>query len=53
MLQTILPESLHAQLNANKSLDELDELLTRQGNRNLPHTQIYTAATLPRANTPD
>jgi predicted anti-sigma-YlaC factor YlaD len=38
---------------ANKSLDGLDEVLTRQGNRNLPRTQTYTASMLPRGNTPD
>jgi len=38
---------------ANRSLEELDELLTRQGNRNPPPTPLYTAATLPRANVSD
>ena len=38
---------------ANRSLEELDELLTRQGNRNPPQIPIYTASTLPRANAPD
>ena len=31
---------------ANQSLDKLDALLTRQGNRPLPSTPIYTASTL-------
>jgi len=35
---------------ANRSLDELDELLTRQGNRNPPPTPFYTASTRTRAN---
>ena len=47
------PTFSNYQMIANKSLDELDEVLTRQGNRNLPRTQIYTASTLPRGNTPD
>jgi hypothetical protein len=47
------PTLSNYQMIANKSLEELDEVLTRQGNRNLPRTQIYTASTLPRGNTPD
>jgi anti-sigma factor RsiW len=47
------PTFSNYQMIANKSLDELDEVLTRQGNRNLPRTQTYTAATLPRGNAPD
>jgi hypothetical protein len=47
------PTFSNYQMIANKSLDELDEVLTRQGNRNLPRTQIYTASTLPRGNSPD
>ena len=38
---------------ANRSLEELDELLTRQGNRNRPPTPLYTASILPRANASD
>jgi anti-sigma factor RsiW len=38
---------------ANRSLDKLDELLTRQGNRNPAPTPIYTASTLARASTLD
>jgi hypothetical protein len=33
---------------ANQSLDRLDELLTRQGNKNAPAAPIYTASTLIR-----
>jgi len=47
------PTFSNYQMIANKSLDELDEVLTRQGNRNLPRTQTYTASMLPRGNTPD
>lgn len=47
------PTFSNYQIIANKSLDELDEVLTRQGNRNLPRTQIYTASSLPRGNAPD
>jgi hypothetical protein len=38
---------------ANRSLDKLDELLTRQGNRNPASTPIYTASTLSRASALD
>jgi len=38
---------------ANRSLEELDELLTRQGNRNPPPTPFYTASTRTRANSPE
>ena len=47
------PTISNYQMVANRSLEELDELLTRQGNRNPPPIQIYTASTLPRANAPD
>ena len=46
-----LPPTLsNYQRVANRSLDELDELLTRQGNRNPPPTPFYTASTRTRAN---
>jgi len=38
---------------ANRSLEELDELLTRQGNRNPSPIPLYTASTLSRANLSD
>src|SRR5438477_440866 len=47
------PTFSNYQMVANRSLEELDELLTRQGNRNPPPIPIYTASTLPRANVPD
>ena len=47
------PTISNYQMVANRSLEELDELLTRQGNRNPPPTPLYTASTLPRANASD
>ena len=47
------PTISNYQMVANRSLEELDELLTRQGNRNPPPTQFYTASTLQRANASD
>jgi hypothetical protein len=47
------PTLSNYQLVANRSLEELDELLTRQGNRNPPPTPLYTASTLARANGSD
>jgi len=47
------PTISNYQMVANRSLEELDELLTRQGNRNPPPTPLYTASTLPRANESD
>ena len=47
------PTISNYQMVANRSLEELDELLTRQGNRNPPPTQLYTASTLQRANASD
>jgi len=38
---------------ANRSLEELDELITRQGNRNLLPARLYTASDLTRANGSD
>ena len=38
---------------ANRSLEQLDELLIRQGNRNPSPTPLYTASSLSRANAPD
>jgi anti-sigma factor RsiW len=51
---TDLPPTIaNYQMVANRSLEQLDELLTRQGNRNLPPAPIYTASTLAAANAPD
>ena len=47
------PTISNYQMVANRSLEELDELLTRQGNRNPPPTPLYTASTLPRATVSD
>jgi anti-sigma factor RsiW len=47
------PTISNYQMVANRSLEELDELLTRQGNRNPPPTPLYTASTLPGANASD
>jgi anti-sigma factor RsiW len=42
----LAPTIANYQRIANQSLDKLDELLTRQGNRPLPSMPIYTASTL-------
>ena len=42
----LAPTIANYQRVANQSLDKLDELLTRQGNRALPSMPIYTASTL-------
>ena len=47
------PTISNYQVVAKRSLEELDELLTRQVNRNPPPTPLYTASTLPRANASD
>jgi len=47
------PTISNYQMVANRSLEELDELLTKQGRRNPPPTPLYTASTLPQANVPD
>jgi len=44
------PTFSNYQMVANRSLEELDELLTRQGNKNPPPIPIYTASTFPRVN---
>jgi anti-sigma factor RsiW len=46
----LAPTIANYQRVANQSLDKLDELLTRQGNRALPSMPIYTASTLGLAN---
>jgi len=38
---------------ANRSLEQLDELLIRQGNRNPSPSPLYTASPLSQANAPD
>ena len=51
---TDLPPTIaNYQMVANRSLEQLDDLLTRQGNRNLPPAPIYTASSLASANAPD
>jgi hypothetical protein len=47
------PTISNYQIVANRSLEELEELLTRQGNRNPPPTPLYTASSRPRANVAD
>ena len=47
------PTLSNYQMVANRSLEDLDELLTRQGNRNPPPAPLYTASPLPRANLPE
>ena len=47
------PTISNYQMVANRSLEKLDELLTRQGNQNPSPTPIYTASTLPRTDAPD
>ena len=42
----LAPTIANYQRVANQSLDKLDALLTRQGNRSLPPMPIYTASTL-------
>jgi hypothetical protein len=44
------PTISNYQMVANRSLEKLDELLTRQGHRNPSPTPLYTASTLARAN---
>jgi hypothetical protein len=60
--QTVSPPKLKAELSptlsnyqrvANQSLGALDELLTRQGNRNLPQVPVYTASLLAPADAAD
>jgi hypothetical protein len=46
------PTFSNYEMAAHQSLDKLDELLTEQGNRNLPPSPIYTAA-LSSLNTAD
>ena len=49
-----LPPTLaNYQLVANRSLEDLDELLTRQGNRNRPPAPIYRASIFPLADLAD
>jgi len=47
------PTVLNYQMVANRSLEKLDELLTRQGSRNPAPTPIYTASPLARADAAD
>jgi hypothetical protein len=47
------PTVANYQRVANRSLDELDDLLTRQANRNPPPVPIYTASMFALANAAD
>jgi hypothetical protein len=47
------PTIANYQRVANRSLEELDDLLTRQAKRNLPLAPIYTASTFALANAAD
>jgi hypothetical protein len=47
------PTIANYQMVATQSLEDFDELLTRQGNRNLPLVPIYTASTFTRADASD
>jgi len=49
----LAPSISNYQMVANRSLDKLDELLTRQGNQNPSPAPIYTASALARANSMD
>ena len=49
----LAPTFSNYQMVANRSLDKLEELLTRQANRNPPSTLIYTASALARADAPE
>lgn len=47
------PTIANYQLVANRSLEKLDELLTRQGNRNISPSPVYTASSLAHASSLD
>lgn len=49
----LAPSISNYQMVANRSLEKLDELLTRQGNRNPSPAPVYTASALARANALD
>lgn len=46
----LAPTLSNYQIIANRSLDEFDGLLTRQANRGLPRTRLYTPASLSGGN---
>ena len=48
----LAPTIANYQMVANQSLEKLSELLTRQGNKNLPPVPIYTASSLTPADEP-
>ncbi len=48
----LAPTLANYQIVAGRSLAELDELLTRQGNQRLPPAPLYTASTLGEADGP-
>jgi anti-sigma factor RsiW len=45
----IEPTIFNYQMTANHSIEALDELLTRQGNKNFPPAPVYSASTRSRA----
>jgi anti-sigma factor RsiW len=51
--EDLSPTVANYQRAASRSLDELDELLTRQARRIPSHTPIYTASIFPLAHAPD
>lgn len=48
----LAPTIANYQMVASQSLDKLDELLTRQGNKRLPPAPVYTASSLGLGNLP-
>jgi hypothetical protein len=48
----LAPTLANYQMVASQSLEKLSELLTRQGNKSLPPTPVYTASSLELANAP-
>jgi Putative zinc-finger len=49
----LAPTIANYQIVANRSLEELDDLLTRQSNRSQPRMPIYTASAIALINAPD
>ena len=49
----LAPTIANYQMVANRSLEQFDDLLTRQGNRNPPSLPVYTASTFVAANAAD
>jgi anti-sigma factor RsiW len=53
MTDELEPTFANYEMAAHQSLDKLDELLTKQGNRNADPSPVYTAARLPRSSMAD